>query len=50
MTEALVRVSDDDALRARLAEAGPRRAASFSWTATAEATLAALRDATAMSV
>jgi glycosyltransferase involved in cell wall biosynthesis len=50
LTEALVRLSDDDALRARLAEAGPRRAACFTWRATAQATLAALRDATAMSV
>ncbi len=45
LTEALVRLSDDSALRARLAEAGPRRAAGFSWAATAEATLEALRAA-----
>jgi alpha-1,3-rhamnosyl/mannosyltransferase len=42
MTEAMERVATDEVLRARLAEAGPRRAAQFSWRATAEATLAAL--------
>jgi glycosyltransferase involved in cell wall biosynthesis len=45
LTEALVRLSDDDSLRTRLADAGPRRAASFSWTVTAEVTLEALRAA-----
>jgi glycosyltransferase involved in cell wall biosynthesis len=39
---ALRRISFDGALRRRLAEAGPRRAAQFSWRATAEATLDAL--------
>lgn len=43
--DALVRVTSDEQLRARLAEAGPRRAAEFSWRKTAEATLAALKDA-----
>jgi hypothetical protein len=41
----MVRISDDEALRARLAEAGPRRAALFSWRATAEGTLGALVEA-----
>jgi glycosyltransferase involved in cell wall biosynthesis len=36
------RITTDEELRAHLAEAGPRRAAQFSWRATAEATLAAL--------
>ena len=45
LAEALVHLGDDDALRARLADAGPRRAARFSWAATAEATLEALRAA-----
>jgi glycosyltransferase involved in cell wall biosynthesis len=40
---AMLRIVEDQALRARLAEAGPRRAAQFSWRAAAEATLAALR-------
>jgi glycosyltransferase involved in cell wall biosynthesis len=40
--EAMLRVAADEALRTRLAEAGPRRAAQFSWRETAEATLAAL--------
>jgi len=44
MTEALLRISCDETLRARLAEAGPRRAAHFSWPAAAAATLRALRD------
>jgi glycosyltransferase involved in cell wall biosynthesis len=45
MTEALLRISGDEALRSRLAEAGPRRAAKFSWAAAAEATLQVLREA-----
>ena len=45
MAEAMLRITDDEALRARLAEAGPRRAAQFSWRATAEGTLAALMAA-----
>jgi glycosyltransferase involved in cell wall biosynthesis len=45
MAEALLRISGDEALRSRLAEAGPRRAAEFSWRAAAEATLGALREA-----
>jgi glycosyltransferase involved in cell wall biosynthesis len=44
--EAMARITDDAPLRERLAAAGPRRAAQFSWTATAEATLAALTRAT----
>jgi glycosyltransferase involved in cell wall biosynthesis len=42
ITEAMLRITADEALRAHLAEAGPRRAKQFSWRATAEATLAAL--------
>jgi glycosyltransferase involved in cell wall biosynthesis len=45
IAEALRRITDDLELRGRLAAAGPRRAAGFSWKATAEATLRALRDA-----
>jgi len=43
--EAMLRITADEALRVRLAEAGPRRAAQFSWRQTAEGTLAALREA-----
>ena len=42
MVEAMLTVADDDALRARLAEAGPRQAAPYSWEATARGTLDAL--------
>ena len=42
IAEALERVADDTELRARLERAGPRRAAGFSWTATARATREAL--------
>jgi glycosyltransferase involved in cell wall biosynthesis len=45
MAEAMLRITADEPLRTRLAEAGPRRAAEFSWQETAEATLAALRSA-----
>jgi hypothetical protein len=38
------RITNDGALRTRLSEAGPRRAAAFSWKTTAEATLAALAE------
>jgi glycosyltransferase involved in cell wall biosynthesis len=41
----LVRILSDEALRADLIEKGPARAASFSWAATARATLDAYRDA-----
>ena len=41
--EALDEISRDAALRARLAEAGRRRAASYSWAATARATIAVYR-------
>jgi glycosyltransferase involved in cell wall biosynthesis len=44
MVEAMESIATDQALRQRLAEAGPRRAAHFSWKATAEATLSALLD------
>ena len=36
LTAALARLLDDQALRARLAVAGPARAAGFSWAAAAE--------------
>jgi glycosyltransferase involved in cell wall biosynthesis len=42
IAEAMERIATDETLRAHLAEAGLRRAAQFSWRATAEATLAAL--------
>jgi glycosyltransferase involved in cell wall biosynthesis len=42
MAAAMLRITEDEALRARLVEAGPRRAAKFSWKATAEGTLAAI--------
>jgi glycosyltransferase involved in cell wall biosynthesis len=42
---AMLRITEDDVLRARLAEAGPARAARYSWRATAEKTLAALLQA-----
>jgi glycosyltransferase involved in cell wall biosynthesis len=45
LLEALERVTSDCELRARLADSGPIRAREFSWTRTAELTLAALRDA-----
>jgi len=45
MTAALVRIAGDATLRSNLAEAGPRRAAQFSWTAAAEAVLRVLREA-----
>jgi glycosyltransferase involved in cell wall biosynthesis len=42
---AMVRLTSDTALRARLVDEGPRRAARFSWRKTAEATLEALEHA-----
>jgi glycosyltransferase involved in cell wall biosynthesis len=42
---AMLRLVADEALRARLATEGPRRAAAFSWTSTARATLDAIEDA-----
>lgn len=44
MAEAMERIAFDEPLRARLSEAGPRRAAGFPWQSTAGATLAALRE------
>jgi glycosyltransferase involved in cell wall biosynthesis len=44
IAEAMLRIATDETLRTRLTEAGPRRAAQFSWRATAEATLAALLE------
>jgi alpha-1,3-rhamnosyl/mannosyltransferase len=46
---ALEFITGDEALRRELAAAGPRRAAAFSWRATAEKTLAALEDAAGFS-
>jgi glycosyltransferase involved in cell wall biosynthesis len=43
MVEALRRITGDEELRRRLEKAGPRQAARFSWQATAEQTLDALR-------
>ena len=45
IASAMARVVDDEDLRRRLTEEGPRRARQFSWKSTAEATLKALRDA-----
>ncbi|HUI56618.1 MAG TPA: glycosyltransferase family 1 protein [Bryobacteraceae bacterium] len=45
IAEALRRITSDVPLRNRLSEAGPRQAAQFTWKATAEATLEALRSA-----
>jgi glycosyltransferase involved in cell wall biosynthesis len=44
MVGALLQITGDEALRARLRAAGPRRAAQFSWKATAEKTLEAVRS------
>jgi glycosyltransferase involved in cell wall biosynthesis len=41
---AMRRIVSDEVLRARLAEAGPRRASEFSWRKTAEITLETLRE------
>jgi glycosyltransferase involved in cell wall biosynthesis len=45
MADALRRLATDQALRERLSEAGPRRAAQFSWRASAAATLEILGQA-----
>jgi glycosyltransferase involved in cell wall biosynthesis len=45
---AMLRLVDCDALRARLAHAGPARAAQFSWRQTAQATLEALGSASGL--
>ena len=42
IAEAMLRITDDEALRQRLSEAGPQQASQFAWTKTAEQTLAAL--------
>ena len=47
MADALRRIVSDEPLRTRLAEAGPRRAAEFSWRKTAEITLQAIQAAVA---
>ncbi len=46
MVDAMRRIATDETLRLQLAEAGPRRAAQFSWKATAQATLDALVEVT----
>jgi glycosyltransferase involved in cell wall biosynthesis len=45
IVQAMRQIITDEPLRTRLAVEGPRRAAQFSWTATAEGTLAALESA-----
>jgi glycosyltransferase involved in cell wall biosynthesis len=45
IARAIERIVGDEPLRAQLAEAGPKRAALFSWTSTARSTLDALEDA-----
>lgn len=45
MSKALARIASDQALRTRLALAGPPRARAFSWEATARATLAVIKEA-----
>ncbi len=45
MTEAMLAVAGNDAVRARLMESGPRQAAKFTWEATARGTLDALLEA-----
>ena len=47
LCEAMVRITSDHRLRERLATEGPHRAATFSWGATARATVQALNDAAA---
>jgi glycosyltransferase involved in cell wall biosynthesis len=42
MATAMLRITEDETLRARLADAGPRQAAKYSWEATAKGTLAAI--------
>jgi glycosyltransferase involved in cell wall biosynthesis len=44
MVEAILQITDDRTVRARLAVAGPRRAAVFSWKKAAEATLQVLLE------
>ena len=44
LEDAMVRVTEDARLRDELAAAGPRRAARFTWEATARATLEALSE------
>jgi glycosyltransferase involved in cell wall biosynthesis len=46
IADAMLRITDDDRLRRRLAEAGPRQASRFAWATTAEQTLQALVTAT----
>src|SRR5580692_3051540 len=42
---AMLQITENEALRTRLVEAGPRQAAKYTWKATAEGTLEALRGA-----
>ncbi|MBV9505181.1 MAG: glycosyltransferase family 4 protein [Acidobacteriia bacterium] len=48
LVAAMTEITDNPETRARLAAAGPPRAAHFSWKATAEATLDTLREAAAL--
>jgi glycosyltransferase involved in cell wall biosynthesis len=48
LCSAMTRLVSDEALRARLATEGPKRAAAFSWEATARATLDAVEQALGM--
>ncbi|HSW48585.1 MAG TPA: glycosyltransferase family 1 protein [Bryobacteraceae bacterium] len=45
LLDAMVRIASDEPLRQRLAQAGPRRAAVFTWRKAAQATLGAFREA-----
>jgi len=45
LLEAMMRIVSDERLRTQLSDAGPRRAAMFSWTTTARLTLSVLGDA-----
>ena len=45
MAAAMARLVEDEALRRRLSDAGPSRAAQFSWQTTAQKTLAAIEEA-----
>jgi glycosyltransferase involved in cell wall biosynthesis len=45
LLEAMMRIVSDERLRTQLSDAGPLRAAMFSWTTTARLTLSVLRDA-----
>ena len=46
IVDALIRITDDEALRVALSDAGPRRAREFNWDKAARSTLKVLTDAT----